>query len=126
MTYVHGWHTEQLDYVAVFPQGSVERELYIKITKCVNLQGKISCDHVLKLHRNTYDQKNGGRVCNHYLVKKLEIIYFKHSKIDKRVFYKGKVKYSLYKDESILERLDPDEIYDILKLMIKAKLDITE
>ena len=61
---VYGWHTNQLDYFAAFPQAPVERELYMKIPKGVGLQGKLSCDHVLKLHRNTNDQKNAGRVWN--------------------------------------------------------------
>ena len=51
---VHGWHTNQHYYVAVFPQAPVEAELCMKIPKWVDLQGKISCDHVLKLHKNTY------------------------------------------------------------------------
>ena len=62
MTAVNGWHTKKLDYVAAFPQSPVERELYIKIPKGVDLQKKLSCDHLLKLHRNTYDQKNYGRL----------------------------------------------------------------
>ena len=71
MTAVHGWHTKQLDYVAAFPQAPVERELYMKIPKGVSLKGKSSEAYVLKLHKNTYGQKNAGRVWNDYLVKKL-------------------------------------------------------
>ena len=62
MIALHGWHTKQLDYVAEFPQASVEWELYRKIPKGAYLQGKASEDHVLKLHKNTYGQKNAGRV----------------------------------------------------------------
>ena len=51
---VHSWHTKQLDYVAEFPQALVEKELYMKMSRRVNLKGKLSCDYVLKLHRNTY------------------------------------------------------------------------
>ena len=39
---------------------------------------------------------------------------------------KGKIVYTLYTDDHILARPDPDEIDDILKLMRKAKLGITE
>ena len=53
-------------------------------------------------------------------------IGFKKSKIDECVFYKGKVMYALYTDDSILVGLDPTEIDDILKQMRKSKLDITE
>ena len=41
--------------------------------------------------------------------------------IEKCVFYKGKVVYTLYTNISILEDPDPKEICDILKLMPKAK-----
>ena len=115
MTVGHGWHTKQLDYVAAFLQAPVERELYMKIPKGVNLRNKSSDDYVLKLHKNTYGQKNAGRVWNQYLVKKLIIIGFKQSKIDECVFYKGKVMYALYTDDSILVGPDPTDIDDVLK-----------
>ena len=102
MTAVYGWHTKQLDYIAVFPQAPVERELYMKILKGVSLKGKSSEAYVLKLHKNKYGQKNAGRVWNDYLVKKLIKIELKQSQLDKRVFYKGRVVYALYTDDSIL------------------------
>ena len=91
----------------------------MKIPKGVDLQGKLSCDHVLKLHRNTYGQKNAGRVWNQYLVKKLKKVVFKQSKIDECVFYKGKVIYALYTDDSILVGPDPTEIDYIFRKCVK-------
>ena len=58
MKSVHGWYTKQLNFVAAFPQAPVERELYMKIPKWVSLKGKSSEAYVLKLHKNTYGQKN--------------------------------------------------------------------
>ena len=118
--------THKNNYVAAFLQVPVERELYMKISKGVGLQGKLLCDHVLKINRNTYGQKNSGRVWNQYLVKKLKKIGFKQSKNGERVFYKGKVMYALYIDESILTVPDPTEIDNTLKKLRKAELDITE
>ena len=126
LTAVHGWYTKQLDYVAAFPQAPVERELYMKIPKGLKLAGKDSENYVLKLHKNTYGQKNAGRVWNEYLVKKLKQIGFKQSKIDECVFYKGKVMYVLYTDDSILAGPDQKEIQNIIKLMKQVKLDVTE
>ena len=37
MTAVYGCHTKQLDYMTAFPQAPVERELYMKILKGVDL-----------------------------------------------------------------------------------------
>ena len=57
MTVIHDWHKYQLDCFVAFAQAPMERELYIQISKELDLQNKLSCDHVLKLHRNTYAQK---------------------------------------------------------------------
>ena len=56
----------------------------------------------------------------------LKKIGFKQSKVDECVFYKGKFVYALYTDDSILERLDPTEIDNLLKQMRKTKLYIIE
>ena len=77
MTAVHILQTKKLEYDAAFPQAPVERELHMTIPKGVDLQCKLSCDHILKLHRNTYSQKNAGRVWNQYLVRKLIKIGYK-------------------------------------------------
>ena len=98
----------------------------MKIPKGVKLAGKESEDYVLKLHKNTYGQKNAGRVWNEYLVKKLKQIGFKQSKIDECVFYRGTVMYVLYTDDSILAGPDPKEIKKVIKLMKQVKLDVTE
>ena len=84
MTDVYSWHTKQLDYVAAFPQLPVERKLYMKIPKEVNLQ-----------------------VINTQLG-------FKQSKIDEYAFYKMKVVYALDIKDSILTGPNPTETDDIL------------
>ena len=136
LTAIHGWHTKQLDYVAAFPQAPAERELYMKIpagTQVQMINGKPSLkvgrkendDYILKVHKNLYGQKNAGRVWNQYLIKRLFKIGFKQSKIDECVFYKGKVLYVLYTDDSILAGPDAKEIESIIEQMKAVKLDIT-
>ena len=73
-----------------------------------------------------YDQNNAGRVWHKYIIKTLKKICFKQSNIDESIFYKGKVMYTLYTNDSILVGPNPEKINDILKLIRKAKLDITE
>ena len=53
-------------------------------------------------------------------------IGFKQSKIDECLFYKGNVLYALYTDDSILAGPDKKEVDDIIDMMRKAKLDITD
>ena len=125
LTAVNGWHTKQLDYVAAFPQAPVERELYMKIPKGVTIGHGNNDDYVLKLHKNMYGQKNAGRVWNTYLVNKLTKIGFVQSKVDKCLFYHGKVMYVLYTDDSILAGPDEKEIDNVIAKMRQAKLDIT-
>ena len=94
------------------------------IPRGLYLQRKLSCDQVLKQHRNTYGQENDGRVWNQYLVKTLiKLSFYNH--YDECVFYKGKVVYALYTDDSMLAGQDRTETDNILRQMRKAKLDIT-
>jgi hypothetical protein len=79
--------------------------------------------YVLKVHRNIYGQKQASRVWNKYLVNKLtKEVGFVQSQVDKCVFYKGKMMYTLYTDNSILAAPDLKEIDDIIKQMQAANL----
>ena len=126
LTSLHGWHTAQLDYVQVYPQAPVEREIYMEVPKGSTITGKDRKSHVLKLHRNVYGQKQAGRVWNKYLVDKLvNKVGFKQSKVDECVFYKGQVMYVLYTDDSILAGPNKEEVDKVIEQIRKAKLDIT-
>jgi hypothetical protein len=127
LTAVHGWHTRQLDYVLAFPQAPVEREIYISIPQVFSIDEGKTEDFVLNVHKNTYGQKEAGRVWNHYLTKKLiDKLGFTQSKIDECVFYRGKTMYALYTDDSILAGPDEKEIEQIIIDLQAAKLNITD
>ena len=122
-----GWHSRQLDYVLAFPQAPVEKELYMKIPKGFKMNIPAGEEHVLKVHRNIYGQKQAGRVWNQYLVDKLvNELHFKQSKVDECVFYRGKTMYVLYTDDSLLAGPDKGEIDQIIKDLKKANLNITD
>jgi Reverse transcriptase (RNA-dependent DNA polymerase) len=128
LTAVHGWHTKQIDFVQAFAQAPVERTLYMKIPAGVEIEGGLNVkDHVLKIHRNIYGQKQAGRVWNKFLVRKLVTkLGFKQSRVDECVFYRGNVLYVLYTDDSLIAGPDPDEINQVIQeLQDKAKLSIT-
>ena len=121
------WHTKQLDYVLAFPQAPVERELYMEVPKGFEVETGKNKDHVLKIHRNIYGQKQAGRVWNKYLADKLiNKVGFKQSKIDECLFYKGKVIYALYTDDSIITGPDLHEIEQAVTDIKAAGLDVTE
>ena len=72
MTSAQSWYTKQLDYVIAFPQAPVERELYTKTPKGVDLEGKLSYDHVLNIHRNIYGQKNADENITSQVISDIE------------------------------------------------------
>ena len=121
---IHSWHTVQLDYVLAYTQAPVEREMYMKIPRGFEIKGADRDEYLLQVKRNVYGQKQAGRVFNQYLVKGLTELGFKQSKIDDCVFYKGRMVYVLYTDDSILAGPDKQEIDETIKLM-NDKFDIT-
>ena len=124
---VHNWHTRQLDYVLAFPQAPVERELYMEVPKGFVIEDGRSEDYLLKIKRNIYGQKQAGLVWNRYLVDKLtKELGFKQSMIDECLFYRGRVLYALYTDDSILAGPCEKEINTIINQIKKAGLNITE
>jgi hypothetical protein len=128
LTAIHGWHTKQIDYIQAFAQAPVEKTLYMRIPAGVEIEGGANTkDHVLKIHRNIYGQKQAGRVWNKYLADKLiRDLGFKQSIVDECVFYRGSTLYVLYTDDSILAGPDAKEIDKIInELQRKAKLEIT-
>ena len=128
LTIQNGWYSKQLDYVLAFPQAPVEKEIYMKIPKGFEIDGaKHNGEHVLKLHKNVYGQKQAGRVWNKYLVNKLvNKLGFVQSKIDECVFYRGKTMYVLYTDDSLLAGPDQKEIDQIVEDLKKVGLNITD
>ena len=99
----------------------------MKLPKGFYITGKDPDDHVLKLNKNVYGQKQAGRVWNKYLEKKLiESVGFKKLKIDECVYHKGNTIYLLYTDDSILAGPCQKEIDNIIKDTKNADLNITE
>ena len=84
-----------------------------------------SKDYVLKLKRNLFGQKQAGRVWNKHLVKALEQVGFVTSNVDECLFYKGKVIFVLYTDDSILTGPNPKELDNVVQDMKKAGLNLT-
>jgi hypothetical protein len=120
------YHTIQLDYVLAYPQAPVERDLYMELPKGFTIKGVDNpADYVLHIHKNIYGQKQAGRVWFYYLKEKLESVGFKQSVHDECVFFKGKMIYVLYTDDSILAGPDQKELKQTVKQMQAAGLDLT-
>ena len=123
---VNKWPTNQLDYVLAFPQAPIERDLYISIPAGYQIQNGNNKYYALKLHKNLYGQKQAGRVWNEYLVEKLPNVGFQQSKHDSCVFFRKRVIYILYTDDSIITGPTTTEINEAIQAIKSTKLDITE
>lgn len=78
---LNNWHTCQIDFVLAFPQADVECDIYMAIPLGFNLKGKKK-DYCLKLKKNIYGTKQGGKVWNKHLDKGLKKLGYVPSKID--------------------------------------------
>ena len=122
-----GWHTQQVDYVAAYTQAPIDRNMYMEFPCGFIVPGGIDRKAVvLKLHCNLYGQKQAGQVWYEYLHKRLITkAGFVQSKRDECLFYRGKVMYALYIDDSILGAPTSQELDEATKAIKGTKLQIT-
>ena len=98
-----GWHSKQMDFVLAYPHAPAEVPLYMHFPKGYKFKDRISEDtHVLKLTKNTYGQKQAGRVWNKYLDEGLGEIGFKPSKMDSCLYFRGRIALLVYIDDCIM------------------------
>ena len=84
-----------------YPQAPIEMDMYMELPQGIETRYGNSNDHVLKLLRNIYGQKQAGRDWNQYLVDKLTSIGFVQSQVDECVFYRGDIIFIVYVDDGI-------------------------
>jgi hypothetical protein len=83
------WALHQVDFVMAYPQAPIEEDIYMELPQGIETDTGNSKDHVLKLLKNIYGQKQAGRVWNWHLVEKLASIGFQPSLIDDCVHLHG-------------------------------------
>ena len=121
------WHTQQVDYVAAYTQAPIDRDMYMEFPRGFTVPSEADRKtFVLKLHRNLYGQKQAGRVWYQYLCKRLiNPAGFVPSKHDECLFFRGKVLYALYIDDSILGAPSRQELDESITAIKDVKLQIT-
>jgi len=65
------WALCQVDFVMAYPQTSIKTDIYMELPQGIQTKTGNSMDHVLKLLKNIYGQKQAGRVRKSFLVDKL-------------------------------------------------------
>jgi hypothetical protein len=83
------------------PQAPIETDIYMELPQGVQTATGNSKDHVLKLLKNIYGQKQAGRVWNSFLVDKLTSLGYTSSLIDECVFFRGDIIFMVYVDDGI-------------------------
>ena len=96
----------------------------MKIPKGFEAEGAKKGEYVFNIKKNTYRQKQAGRVWNKHLCAKLEKLGFKKSIIDECVFYKEDMIYVLYTDDIILAGPSEQQIQATIKQMQETGLQL--
>jgi hypothetical protein len=68
---IFGWFLRQVDFVMAYPQAPIKMNIYMELPQGIMRDHGNSKDHVLKLEKNIYGQKQAGRVWNSFLMDKL-------------------------------------------------------
>jgi hypothetical protein len=83
-------------------------------------------DHVLKLLKNLYGQKQAGRVWNSFLVDKLTSLGYTSSLIDDCVFFCGDIIFMVYADNCIFLGNDDAQLQQAIKEIQDLGLNIED
>ena len=110
------WYTRQLDFILAYPQASAPTALFMNIPQGFKLPKHLnSADYCLKLRKNVYGNKEGGRAWYEHLWEGLRTLNFSRSDVDRCVFYRGTVIMLVYVDDCILMGPNQEEINQVFK-----------
>jgi hypothetical protein len=76
------WAHYKVDSVMAYPQAPIKMDIYMELPQGIQTAHGNSKDHVLKLEKNIYGQKQAGCIWNSFLVDKLMSIGFTPSLLD--------------------------------------------
>jgi hypothetical protein len=95
------WALWQVDFIMAYPQASVETDIYMELPQGIKTATGNSKDHVLKLLKNIYGQKQAGSVLNSFFVDKLTSLGYTSLLIDDCVFFRSDIIFMVYMDDGI-------------------------
>jgi hypothetical protein len=109
------WALWQVDFVMAYPQAPLEMDIYMELPQGIKTATGNSKDHVLKLLKNIYGQKQAGRVWNLFLVDKLTSLGYTSLLIDDCVFFCGDIIFMVYVDDGIFLGNDDAQLLQAIK-----------
>jgi hypothetical protein len=95
------WALCQDGFVMAYPQAPIKMDIYMELPQGIHTAHGNSKDHVLKLEKNIYGQKQANHVCSSFLVDKLLSIGFTPFLIDDCVFFWDDIIFMVYVDDGI-------------------------
>ncbi len=120
------WALRQVDFVMAYPQAPIKMDIYMEFPQRIQTKHGNSKDHILKLEKNIYSQKQAGRKWNTFLVDKLMSIGFTMSLIDDCVFFCDDIIFMVYMDDGIFLGSDDLQLQEVIKEIKDLGLNIED
>jgi hypothetical protein len=120
------WALCQVDFVMAYPQAPIKMDIYMELRQGIQTMHGNSKDHVLKLEKKIYGQKQAGRVWNSFLVDKILSIGFTPSLIDDCVFFRDDIIFMVYVDDGIFLGINDSKLQDAIKEIQDLGLNIED
>jgi hypothetical protein len=120
------WALWQVDFVMAYPQAPIEMGIFMELSQGIKTATGNSKDHVLKLLKKIYGQKQAGRVWNSFLVDKLTSMSFTSFLIDDCVFFRGDIIFMVYVDDVIFLGNDGAQLLQAIKEIQGLGLNIED
>jgi hypothetical protein len=120
------WALQQVDFVMAYPQAPVETDIYMELPQGIKAATGNSKDHILKLLKNIYGQKQAGMVWNSFLVDKLTSLGYTTLLIDDCVLFCSDIIFMVYMDAGIFLGNDDAQLLQAIKEIQGLGLNIKD
>jgi hypothetical protein len=118
------WALHHVDFIMAYPQAPINMDIYLELPRGIQTAHRNLKDHVLKLEKNIYGQKQAGHVWNSFLVDKLMSIGFTPFLIDDCIFFRDDIIFMVYMDNGIFLGSDDLKLQDAIKEIQDFRLNI--
>ncbi len=120
------WALQQVDFVMAYPQASIKMDIYMELPQGIQTKHGNSKEHILKLEKNLYGQKQAGRMWILFLVDKLTSIGFTTALIDDCVFFRGDIIFMVYVDDGIFLGSNDLQLQEVIMEIQNLGLNIED
>ncbi len=120
------WALRQVDFVMAYAQAPIKMDIYMELPQGIQTTHGNSKDHVLKLEKNIYGQKQAGCVWNSFLVDKLLSIGFTTSLTDDCVIFRDDIVVMVYVDDGTFLGNDDLKLQEAIKDIQDLGLNIED